>query len=178
MPLVVFLRGVNVGGHKRFQPSLLVRELGHLGLVNIGAAGTFVVREAVGRTALRTELLRKLPFDAELMVCDGSDLIKLAAADPFPRESVGKDVRRFVSVLAKQPRKPPPLPLDQPAGARWEVKVVGISGIFALSLWRRMGRTFLDPNGIVEKNFGVSATTRNWNTIIKIRDLLIEGARR
>jgi hypothetical protein len=40
--LVVFMRGVNVGGNKTFQPSLLAKGLEHFGVANIGAAGTFV----------------------------------------------------------------------------------------------------------------------------------------
>ena len=42
MALVVFLRGVNVGGHRTFRPSLLARQLEPYGVVNVGAAGTFV----------------------------------------------------------------------------------------------------------------------------------------
>ena len=49
MSLVVFLRGVNVGGHKRFRPAALAKELVHLDAVNIGAAGTFVIRRRVSR---------------------------------------------------------------------------------------------------------------------------------
>ena len=45
MALVVFLRGVNVGGHRTFRPSQLVKELADFDVVNIGAAGTFVVRK-------------------------------------------------------------------------------------------------------------------------------------
>ena len=44
MALVVFLKGVNVGGHKTFRPSVMAREL-QLDAVSIGAAGTFVIRE-------------------------------------------------------------------------------------------------------------------------------------
>ena len=38
MALVVFLRGVNVGGHRTFKPAALVKQLAHLDAVNIGAA--------------------------------------------------------------------------------------------------------------------------------------------
>ena len=41
MALVVFLRGVNVGGHRTFRPSLLAKELSDLDLVNIGARRNF-----------------------------------------------------------------------------------------------------------------------------------------
>ena len=47
MALVVLLRGVNVGGHRTFRPTTLAEQLKHLDAVNIGAAGTFVIRRPV-----------------------------------------------------------------------------------------------------------------------------------
>jgi hypothetical protein len=40
MALVVFIRGVNVGGHRTLRPSVLARGLSDYGVVNVGAAGT------------------------------------------------------------------------------------------------------------------------------------------
>src|SRR6266705_2648055 len=77
MALVVFLRGVNVGGHRTFRPSILARKLSDYDVVNVGAAGTFVVRKPGSRATFRAELLRKLPFEAEVVLCDGRDLIQL-----------------------------------------------------------------------------------------------------
>src|SRR5438876_8973701 len=77
MALVVFLRGVNVGGHRTFRPSLLAKELSHYDVVNVGAAGTFIVRKPGSRTELRAELLRMLPFDTEIVLCDARDFIRL-----------------------------------------------------------------------------------------------------
>lgn len=62
MALVVFLRGVNVGGHRTFRPSLLAKELSDLDLVNIGAAGTFVVRNRISQVTLRAEIAKRLPL--------------------------------------------------------------------------------------------------------------------
>ena len=172
MALVVFLRGVNVGGHKAFQPSVLARELSEFDVVNVGAAGTFVIRKTISQATLRAALLRKLPFTAELMICQSRDVLHLVSGEPFEKKSSGEDVTRFVSVLAKRPRTLPRLPISQPAGENWQVKVIRVTGRFALSIHRRMGRTFVYPNEVVEKNFGVSATTRNWNTIAAICDIL------
>src|SRR2546428_1188868 len=61
MSSVVFFRAVNVGGHQKFQPGKLAKELAEFGVVNIGAAGTLVVRENVSETTLRDEILRRLP---------------------------------------------------------------------------------------------------------------------
>ena len=49
MASVVFFRAVNVGSHQRFQPSVLAKQLTEFGVVNVGAAGTFVVRKNVSQ---------------------------------------------------------------------------------------------------------------------------------
>lgn len=172
MALAVFMRGVNVGGHKTFKPAALARELADLDVVNIGAAGTFVIRSSISQAAVRAAFLRKLPFEAQLMICSDREIIDLAEAEPFPNKPTGKDVKRYVSVLDKRPSKPPRLPIDRPDGDDWQVRIAGVCGRFVSSLHRREGRALLYPNEVVEKAFGVPATTRNWNTIQSIRDVL------
>ena len=83
MALVVFLRGVNVGGHRTFRPSIFARELNEFDVVNIGAAGTFVVWKPGSATKFRAELLRKLRFDVDIALCDGRDLIAMVKDSPF-----------------------------------------------------------------------------------------------
>src|SRR6266446_7280994 len=110
MSSVVFFRAVNVGGHQKFQPGELAKELAEFGVVNIGAAGTFVVRENVSQAKLRDEILRRLPFKPELMICPAREVLALARGSWFDDAPAGKDVGRFVSVLPKAPRAKPPLP--------------------------------------------------------------------
>jgi uncharacterized protein (DUF1697 family) len=172
MSHVVFMRGVNVGRNRRFQPTVLARELAHLGAVNLGAAGTFVVRKRLAHSAVRAEFLRRLPFTAELMICSAQELLKLAAGEPFANTALPSDVRRCVSVLARRPRKIPPLPFSFPPTDEWQVRIIGVSGRLAWAWWRRRGRSFVDPNEVIEKQLGVSATTRNWNTIVRLCELL------
>jgi uncharacterized protein (DUF1697 family) len=83
MALVVFLRGVNVGGHRTFRPSILARELSDYDVVNVGAAGTFVVRKPGSRAKFRAALARKLPFDTHIVLCEGRDLLRLETENPF-----------------------------------------------------------------------------------------------
>jgi uncharacterized protein (DUF1697 family) len=175
MASVVFLRGVNVGGHKAFQPSVVAKALSDFDVVNVGAAGTFVVRKPGAQRTLLREFQRCMPFSAEVMICPGSELVDLACGE-FPGGAVHEtDTKRFVSVLAKRPRPLPKLPISQPAGEEWQVKIVSITGKFALSLWRRVGRALIYPNEVVEKRLGVAATTRNWNTIVAICKILKGG---
>jgi uncharacterized protein (DUF1697 family) len=175
MALVVFMRGVNVGGHKAFKPSVLAKELADFDVLNVGAAGTLVVRGRVSQAGLRAALLERLPFQPELMICRSGDIVDLVAADPFADQSTGPDVKKYVTVLAKRPRAAPDLPVSRPAGADWQVKLIAIRDRFVLSLHRRLGRALIYPNEIVEKTLGASATTRNWNTINAIHDILKHG---
>ncbi|MSR64266.1 MAG: hypothetical protein EXS18_00605 [Verrucomicrobiae bacterium] len=173
MSFVVFFRAANVGGHQVFRPSVLAKQMAKFDVVNIGAAGTFVVRGKITEVALRTELLRRLPFKPELMICPARTVIALMESDPFrdapPDE---KAVLRSVTVMQKPALKLPRLPLEQPAGSKWEVKVIGVTGRFAWSLRRRMERSKFHPNEVVEKHFGTPATTRNLNTISAICEVL------
>src|SRR5207248_3505963 len=86
MRRVVFLRGVNVGKANRCQPAAIATQLSKLGVINIGAVGTFVVQEDVIESALRSAITNKLPFKCEIMICPARDIIKLASKDPFSEQ--------------------------------------------------------------------------------------------
>src|SRR5579863_7242016 len=131
MSLVVFLRGVNVGGHRTFRPSILARELSHYDVVNVGAAGTFVVRKPGSRRRFRAELLRKLPFETEVMLCDARDLIHLEKENPFGAQPARPDIVRFVSILSKASRAAPSIPITLPPdGEEWFLRVVASKNRF------------------------------------------------
>lgn len=172
MELVVFLRGANVGGQKTFRPSALAKELAALDVVSVGAAGTFVVLKAASQAQIREEFASRLPFAAETIVCPAHEVLGLAKSDPFAKLGLDDGITPYVSILARRAPTALALPLTQPDGEAWQVKVFAISGKFALSLHRRMGRTLIYPNQVVEKKFGVPATTRNWSTISAICGIL------
>ena len=174
MALVAFLRGLNVGGHRTFRPSILARQLRHLDAVNIGATGTFVIRRPVGRAALRRDIARRLPFEAEIAICPGRDIARLAASDVFARHRARPDVVRFVSILSRRPRRVPRLPLTLPRGGRWLVKVLERDGRFVLGLYRRHMKV-IGTLGSLDRLFGVAVTTRSWNTITAIARVLDPG---
>src|SRR5438874_231110 len=135
MSSVVFLRAVNVGGNL-CRPAEIAKQLAKFDIVNIGAAGTFVVREDVSELVLRAALARKLPFKCEIMICPARDIIKLTSKDPYSGQPAGPDITRFVSVLHKRPRPLPPLPLGLPSDDDWLLKVIAIRDRFVLGLYR------------------------------------------
>lgn len=171
MALVVLLRGVNVGGHRTFRPSLLTEELKHLDAVNIGAAGTFVIRKPVPVGQLRAELSRRLPFDAEIMICQGREITRLMCRDPFGDQRARPDIVRFVSVLSRNPRAAPPAPMSLPSSGEWLLKILAREGRFVVGVYRRRMQA-LKYLGMLDRLFGVPLTTRNWNTMAAIAKVL------
>jgi len=171
MALVVFLRGVNVGGHRTFRPTKLVEALKHLDAVNIGAAGTLVIRRPITQARARAEVARVLPLVAEIVVCQSRDVLNLLTDDPFAGKKLAPDVVRFVSVLSRVPRVAPSIPTQLPSSGRWLMKIIARRKRFVFGMYRRNMKV-IGYLGQLDRLYGVPATTRNWNTITKIAGVL------
>jgi uncharacterized protein (DUF1697 family) len=174
MALFAFLRGVNVGGHRTFRPSLLARALSKYDVVNVGAAGTFVVRKPGSRARFRADLLRRLPFETEVILCDGRDLIGFEKENPFEAEPACADVVRFVSILSKAPRAQASIPFALPTDGEWSLRVIASRKRFVFGLYRRHMKT-IGYLGQLDKLLGAPVTTRNWNTIAAVMGILKGG---
>jgi uncharacterized protein (DUF1697 family) len=174
---VVLLRGVNVGGHRTFSPATLAEQLQHLGAVNIGAAGTFVIQRPISQTQLRKELASRLPFETQIMICPSREIAKLFSQDWFAGRPYRPDVVRFVSVLSRAPRLSPPLPLTLPSRGQWLLRVLACNGRFVIGEYRRQMKA-IGYLGALDRIFGAAATTRNWNTITAIGKVLDRGVMR
>jgi len=174
MRWVVFLRGVNVGKANRCQPAVIASQLSRFGLVNIGAVGTFVVREDVSESALRAAIAKKLPFKCEIMICPARDIIRLTTKNPFSGQPAGEKITQFVSVLAKSLPLPLNLPHCLPSPDDWLLKITGIQDRFVLGVYRREMKA-IGYLGKIEKLLGVPATTRSWNTIQKVVQILTQA---
>lgn len=171
MASVVFLRGVNVGGQKTFRPTLLAQELAHLDPVNIGAAGTFVIRKPITNAELRNEVAGRLPFDTQIMIFPGREIEKMMRNHPFASEPEGNDIVRFVSALSRRPRRSPKFPVTIPAVGEWFVRILATEDRFAFGVYRRQTRS-IGYLGKIDEVFGARATTRNWNTMVRITEVL------
>jgi uncharacterized protein (DUF1697 family) len=169
--LVAFLKGVNVGGHRTLRPAVLARELSRLDVVNIGAAGTFVVRGRVTQAELRAAVARRVPFEAEVMICSGRAVLELVSSQPFARRPSRREIVQFVSVMARRPRRPLALPPALPATGRWGLKVIECRGQFVLGLYRREMKA-IGHLAQLETFVGAPLATRSWSTMLSVARIL------
>jgi uncharacterized protein (DUF1697 family) len=172
MASVVFLRGINVGGANLCKPAALAKQLSKFDIVNIGAVGTFVVREKASDSTLRAAIAKKLPFKCEIMVCPAKAILDVARKDPFSNQPSGPEITRFMSVLHKRPTSLPfRLPLSLPSDNDWLLKIVAMPNQFVLGIYRREMKA-IGYLAKIEKILGAPATTRSWTTIEKVVKIL------
>jgi uncharacterized protein (DUF1697 family) len=171
MPVIVLLRGVNVGGHRVFRPAQTVKQLARFDVVNVGAAGTFVVRQPGSRRELKEALVRALPVSTDIVFCDGRRLRTLETDNPFGDTVAGKDVVRFVSFLTSSSRSRPTIPFSLPSGKDWLVRVLASRDRMVFGEYRRHMKT-IGYLGQLDRMFGGRATTRNWNTVGRLLEIL------
>ena len=154
---------------------MLARELRAYDVVNVGAAGTLVVRKPGSRAKFVAELRRKLPFELEVALCDGCDLIGLEMENPFGAEPPRPDVVRFVSILSKAGRGKASLPIALPEDGEWFVRIIGSKTRLVFGVYRRNTKT-IGYLGQIDALFGAPATPRSWNTILSVLRILKAGS--
>lgn len=171
MALVAFLRGVNVGGHRRLRPSLLARKLVDYQVVNIGAAGTFVARAPGAKDRFQAALAAKLPFTTGIAICEGEEILELVRSEPFRGMAATPDAVPFVSVGLEGGHRWPAMPIHLPAEAGWLLRVAGSKGRFAYGIYRREMKA-IGLLSQLDHVCGGPVTTRNWRTMLAVARVL------
>ena len=171
MALIVFFRGINVGGHRTLRPTMLAKELAAYDVVNVGAAGTFVVRKPRTQSRFLAELRQKLPFNAVIASCDSSELVHLEMDKPFRGERPQPDLIQFVSILSKDGRAKASIPAAIPADGQWFVRIIGTRNRLVYGVYRRHMKS-IGYLSRIDELFGAPATTRSWSTILSVLRIL------
>jgi len=182
MPIfVALLRGINVSGHKPIRMDDLRKSFAALGLDHARSylqSGNVVFCASRTDTrklaaAIKARIAQDFGHDVEVLVLTAQELDSLVNANPL-RPRAGADEKLFHCTFLSQPvavsdfRK-----LKLPSQPGEQAMLTGQ----ALMLYCPHGyaRTKLN-NGFFEKALGVSATTRNWRTVLALQNICAEQA--
>lgn len=171
---VALLRGVNLGANRRLAMADLRRWLGDLGYADVRThlqSGNAILRSDKPAAEVAREIEKRIEEETGARVpCltrTHDELLGVIEADPFPGIAVDP-ARYVVAFLSERPANPRLATLD-PAGYEPERWHIGEREIY---LWY--------PNGIhdsrlnrelTDRNLGVVATARNWNTVRKLAQM-------
>ena len=179
-PHVILLRGVNVGGHNRLPMADLRTLLASLGLGGVvtylqssNAVGMSTGTPAELAAAVADGLASHLGLSVPVIVRSGTEWAATEAANPL----IGFDddpTRLHVTFLdgPPEPDRVRTLAGEAAALAPERIEVVGSDAF--LHTPGGFGSTAFTP-AFLERRLGRVATTRNWRTVLALRDL-VDGA--
>ncbi|MDN3292469.1 DUF1697 domain-containing protein [Streptomyces ficellus] len=172
------LRGINVSGHKKVpmgELRTLLTELGHSDVQTYLQSGnvTFAAASGAEENALAAELEQAIEkhfgFRVDCLVRGGPYLRAVAGACPFPAAEL--EARQLHVTFFSEPVGPDRFAaIDQAAFLPEEFRL----GDRALYLYapQGLGRSRLaDALSRPRILQGITATTRNWNTVVKLVEL-------
>ena len=170
---VAFLRGINVGGHKKISMAALKEAFESLGFKNVMTvlASGNVVFEAPGHDraladTIAARLEKAFGFPAKVVLRAVRELRAIIASDPFKGAPSGPDIKLYVTFLAeKKAGRPARLPPKPSEGFRL-IRVTPGEVFSVIRISTDAGTP--DLMAFLESAFGREVTTRNWQTVLKL----------
>lgn len=172
---VAFLRGINVGGNHKVPMAELKTCFVNLGFTDIFTllnSGNIVFKARPKAVEFLEEQLESFlsnhyNFQIPVLIRTEEQMIKMLDAKPFEAITSSKDIQQYVTFTKEITNKIelPHISEDQ----SFQILYIEDNAIFSTvdsSITQsKVAMLFL------EKNFGKTCTTRNWNTLIKVRSL-------
>jgi uncharacterized protein (DUF1697 family) len=176
MTFVALLRGINVSGQKQIRMVALQKSCEGLGLKDVRSylqSGNVVFR--TGRAdlrklaaALRTRIAKDFGHEVEVLVLPAKELNAVAGSNPLWLRSGGKESLFHCTFLFQPVSEERFRQLKLPVQPGEQAVFVG--QVVLLYCPHGYGRTKLN-NSFFERALGIRATTRNWKTVLALRDL-------
>lgn len=174
---IAFLRGINVGGHHKVPMLELRKEMEKLKFENIVTllnSGN-IIFDAIADDAenlesmLSEHLEKSFGFPIPVILRSAELIDDLVNDEPFQNVLITKDIRLYVSFLGRDVDADLTLPWlsDDESYKIICKKDKTIFSILDLSLSQTP-----KAMGVLEKYYGKDITTRNWNTIKRIKGKL------
>lgn len=174
---ILFLRGINVGGNKKVpmgELKIMFQKMGFENIHTILNSGN-VVFDA--QEEMETILLKKIVDKIEIrfgfyvnaMLRSGEEIKKLIDMEPFKKEEIVKNTRLYITFLNKKNTSELELPYTSPEN---DFRILQKTEREIFSVVNIETKKSVDAMVFLEKEFGKDVTTRNWNTILKLKKLL------
>lgn len=169
---VALLRGVNVGRHKRIAMSDLRSLLTSIGLGDVSthlASGNALFtsgrRDMAGLTKeIESTIAERLGADIRVVLRTHHDLARVIDSNPLP-EATDEPSRFLVAFMATAPDAERVKAFDVSAFQPDEIRF----GPRTAYVWYRNGvQGSKLSNDVLERRLGVTATARNWNTVLSL----------
>ncbi|MCE7995606.1 MAG: DUF1697 domain-containing protein [Roseivirga sp.] len=170
---IVFLRGINVGGHKKVPMAELKKMLAGMGYENVVTllnSGNVIFdtdpdTEQNLERRISDQLEQTFGFPVPVLIRTAEAIQQLFDTDPFKDIELHKDIRLYVSFLKEDKRLGLDFPWSSDDGSFRILSDDNRSIISVLDLSISGTPQAME---FLEKQYGKDITTRNWKTINRI----------
>lgn len=150
----------------------LLVEHGHLDVTTYVRSGNVVLRSGVAPPELETllgeQISERFGFSVDVVVRTLGDLERVVAYDPL--RAVAVDPSRYVVTFLKHPLEPSVVEALAALDLAPELVAVGERELYS---WHPNGQARSElAKRLGERALGVSATARNWNTVLHLLALV------
>jgi uncharacterized protein (DUF1697 family) len=170
---IALLRGINVSGQKIIKMDKLRAVFESIGFTKVSTyiqSGNVIFDSdeedaGVVRERIVQELLSQLTFDIPVIIRTPGELQEVVHATPYPVVNEAENEQRYVTLLAQAPTE---AALAKLFAAQSAVDEYQVKGLTVYLLIRKNYGDSKFSNNFIEKKLGMSATTRNWETVNKL----------
>ena len=172
---IALLRAVNLAHHRKLAMADLRAMIATEGFEDprtLLNSGNVVFRGSKGpariERALEAQARKRFGFEIDFMVRTAGEWDQLIACNPFPEEASRDPAHLLVLVLKERVDRPRVVGLQAAIAGR---EVIGGEGRHLYAVYPDgIGRSKLTTM-VIEKKLGVRVTARNWNTVLKLKEL-------
>ena len=169
----MFLRGINVGGHKRVKMEDLRRVISSLGFSRVetyiqsGNIFFDTPEKNISQmtTVIQNALHKLIGDEVPVFIRSLHTLNEILKQDPFRVVKTPAESKRFVCFLSREMKDKVQLPMFSP---NKDVEIIAIRGADLFGLIHPYKGRSGYPGGFFEANFKVKLTTRFWETLQKM----------
>jgi len=171
---VAFMRPINVAGHASVRMSDLRDAFAAAGCKGVRTyiqSGNVIFESPEGSTAavfqrVRVKLRDLLGNEPGVLFRTLGEVEAIVRGAPFKGFEAEPGIKLYVAFLSRKPRSKPRFPLHSSKEALEAVAMKNLN-VFIVSRRKKSG-FYGFPNNFIEKELGISATSRNWSTLTKI----------
>ncbi len=170
---IALLRGINMAGHKviKMEDLRLCFESMRFKNVRTYIQSGNVVFESLEFGAhelakkINKGLKKSFGHDVAIFLRTIEQFERIVNENPFQKIKVDSKSKPFVTFIGERLKPKPTLPIFSP---KKDIEIISITNLELYSWGHEVKGQRGFPNSFIEKEFGVSATTRNWNTTTKL----------
>lgn len=173
---IALLRGINVGGHRKIKMVDLKELLNKMGMKDVATyiqSGNVVFKSSITKTSELEEKIKKsiaktFSLDVPVLVKTHKELKSIFDKNPFAETSDIEHKRIYFALLKETPQ-PELIAAFQKVKFLGELFVVAEDCVY-LNYSIGVGKAKLS-NNFIERKLKVSATARNFNTMVKLLEM-------